>query len=396
MAYGNGYTYRREVVLTGSLIAGDASDFPVLVEATLDAAKVTSSSGYDIRFETTGGTHLDHQVEAYTSGALVAWVRLPTLTASTDQTIYLYYGNSSVTTGSEQNPAGVWTVFAGVWFLSEAATGTSVYKDSTANANHMSSVGSQLTAGVSGQITKALSRNGTTTEVSRAITDGNTAIAAGPLTVMAWGKSNSDAQNGNAQLVWEETGGRFRYYSTGSTGRQWRVYKTTGTLASLAGTTADQSWHHLALRVSTSGSVIYQDATQVNTNATVNSYLGTTGKIAVLSSGTANQGMNGAVSHLMVAAADLGAAWISTAYANQSAPSSFAVVGSETVGSSGFTGAASMAGDGTLTASGVATLPPGVPTLTSPEVGATVTGAVTLAWAPDGLQTAFVIRRRRL
>lgn len=390
MAYSNGYSYKRTVTLTGTQIAASVTNFPVLVKATLDASHVTTSSGYDIRFEDGSGTHLDHDVESYnpSTGALIAWVRIPALTASTDLTIDLYYGNAAVTTGTEQNAAGCWTAFAGVWFLSEAATGTSVYKDRTTAANHMSSVGSQLTAGVSGQISNALSRNGSTVEVSRAITDGNTTLAAGPLTVMCWGKSNADAQNGNAQLLWEETGGRFRYYSTGSTGRQWRVYKTSGTLASLTGTTADQSWHHLALRVGSSGALIYQDASQVTTNA-VNSYIGTAGKVAVLSSSTANQGMNGAISHLMIAAADLGAGWVSTAYANQSAPGSFLTLGSEESGSTGpetHTGAG-----GPLTASVALGAGVGHRGFT---VGASVSGGdVTLTWTDQGTSDGYLIER---
>lgn len=352
MSYANGYTYRREVALDGSLIAGDATDFPVLVKATLDAAKVTSTSGYDIRFETAGGTQLDHQVESYSAGVLVAWVRLPSLTAATDLTIDLYYGNASITDGSEANPPGVWTKFAGVWFLSEATTGTSVYKDSTANANHMSSVGSQLTAGVAGKITKALSRNGTTTEVSRAITDAATSLPSGGLTVMAWTKTNSDSQNGNAQIVWEESGGRFRFFTTGSTSWGWRVYKTSGTLASLGGDTEDQSWHHITARIGTSGAFGYMDGTQTATGSTVNSYIGTDDKVAVLSSGTASQGANAAVSHLMIATSDLGAAWISTVYANQDDPATFAVVGAEETGSSEPTGTATLSGSGSLTATG--------------------------------------------
>jgi hypothetical protein len=340
MSFSNGYSYRRLVTISGASVAASVSDFPVLVKATVTAAHVTNASGYDIRFETTGGTQLDHQIEDYSSGSITAWVRMPSLTAGTDQSIYLYYGNSSVTADTESNPHGVWTAFTGVWFLSESTGGASAFKDSTSNANHMSSVGAHLTPGVTGQITKALSRDSTTTDLSRAITDAATNLAAGSITVMAWVKTNDDAQNGNAQFIWEESSGRFRFFTTGSTAWQWRVYKTSGTLASLSGYTEDQTWQHIAARVgvSGSGSFGYLNGSQVSTSATVDSYIGTNDKIAVLSSGTAVQGANGAISHLMIAASDLGSGWVQTAYNNQSAPTSFASVGTEDAGSSGSSG----------------------------------------------------------
>jgi hypothetical protein len=341
--FSNGYAYKREITLDGAQIAGALADFPVLVKATLDPAKA-HAAGYDIRFETPAGDKLDHQVESYSAGALTAWVRLPSLAAATSTTFDLFYGNAAVTTDSEANPAGVWSSFAGVWLLNEQTGGAAAFKDSTGNAHHMSSVGSQLTPGVPGKISYALSRNDVQTEVSRAITDAAVNLPAGPLTVMAWTKSNADAQSGNSQAIWEESGGRFRYYSTGSTGRQWRVYKTSGTLASLPGASADGSWKHVAVTVGTAGSIGFESGAPFNSNASVTSYVGTSNKVAVLGSSTVTQGMNGAISHLMIATADLGSDWVATAYANQNNPTTFATVGSEEAGGSDETAAGAAAG----------------------------------------------------
>jgi hypothetical protein len=85
---------------------------------------------------------LDHEIEAYvpTTGQLVAWVRVPSITNGT--VIYMYYGNGcSVST---QNASGVWDAnYRGVWHLSQNPAGTAPQmRDSTANAYNGTAVGS--------------------------------------------------------------------------------------------------------------------------------------------------------------------------------------------------------------------------------------------------------------
>ena len=104
---------------------------------TASGGKVTDLGGDDIIFKgldaTTCGAAppctLDHEIERYvnTTGELVAWVRIPavnTTGAGSDTVIYMYYGNSTVTSPTE-NPTGVWDAnYVGVWHLEEALAGT--------------------------------------------------------------------------------------------------------------------------------------------------------------------------------------------------------------------------------------------------------------------------------
>jgi len=112
----------------------DLTDFAVLISiasddelrTTANLGHVEHADGYDIIFRASDGiTQLDHEVEKYvpSTGELVAWVRIPTLSGSSDTTIYLYYGDSSVSSPTE-NPSGVWdNNYKGVWHLRET-TGT--------------------------------------------------------------------------------------------------------------------------------------------------------------------------------------------------------------------------------------------------------------------------------
>jgi len=93
--------------------------------------KVTNTNGYDIIFTNTADTALNHEMAYYdyTTGTLYAFVKV-TATHAADFQIYMYYGNSSITT-SQENITGVWSDrYVGVWHLEESAA---PYLDSTSN-----------------------------------------------------------------------------------------------------------------------------------------------------------------------------------------------------------------------------------------------------------------------
>ena len=118
---------------------------------------------------TCGGTGtypctLDYEVESYngTTGLLIAWVRIPslnTISASSNTTIRLYYGDSSITS-SLQNPTGVWdSNYKAVWHLSDNAASAAV-NDSTSNNNDGTAAANTSTKTAGGQINTALTFNG--------------------------------------------------------------------------------------------------------------------------------------------------------------------------------------------------------------------------------------------
>jgi biopolymer transport protein ExbB len=65
---------------------------------------VAQTDGGDIMFTAGDGvTKLDHEIEKYdpTTGELVAWVEVRSLSGSTNTDIYIYYGNTSRGTRQE-------------------------------------------------------------------------------------------------------------------------------------------------------------------------------------------------------------------------------------------------------------------------------------------------------
>jgi Domain of unknown function (DUF2341) len=114
-----GWTYRRAITIDHTKVAADQTDFPVLISLTSDAGLTAHAqpSGNDILF-TLGDqkTKVPHRIESYTSttGALVAWVKVPTLSSTTNTVLYMYYGDP--TASVQQDASGSWSYrFKGTW-----------------------------------------------------------------------------------------------------------------------------------------------------------------------------------------------------------------------------------------------------------------------------------------
>ncbi|MDR4989229.1 MAG: DUF2341 domain-containing protein, partial [Bacteroidales bacterium] len=88
----------------------DLVNFPVLFSVTdpdfrhsSNGGQIMNFNGYDIIFTTDDDTVLDHDLEFYdpVNGTIIAWVRIPSLSASENTPFKLYYSNSVIT----QNPS---------------------------------------------------------------------------------------------------------------------------------------------------------------------------------------------------------------------------------------------------------------------------------------------------
>ena len=136
-----GWGYRQQITIDHTKVYANLTDFPVLINTTNANWKSTGNGGYvgqadggDFLFTAADGvTKLNYQIEKYdpTTGQLVAWVRVPSLSTVTDTTIDLYYGNAAAV--DQWNPQGVWDAnYKGVWHQDEASGN---FADSTSNGN---------------------------------------------------------------------------------------------------------------------------------------------------------------------------------------------------------------------------------------------------------------------
>ncbi|HIO68690.1 MAG TPA: DUF2341 domain-containing protein, partial [Flavobacteriales bacterium] len=93
--------------------SGDAlKGLPVLVQLTNDpqlSSANVGSNGEGIRFTSDGTTLIDFEIEEYDSNtnSLIAWVEIPTLSASADTYFYIHYGNDG-SVYTIDSSGGVW------------------------------------------------------------------------------------------------------------------------------------------------------------------------------------------------------------------------------------------------------------------------------------------------
>lgn len=150
------YCYRKAITINASQVSGTGShaDFPVMISLSNDndirsranAGLVESSMGNDIRFaDITGVNLLDFEIEEYDAmnGNLVAWVRIPSLSATTNTVIYLYFGNPVAT--AYPNPENTWNAnYLGVWHTNADID------DATSNGNDGVDFGPTTATGIAG------------------------------------------------------------------------------------------------------------------------------------------------------------------------------------------------------------------------------------------------------
>lgn len=131
-----GWDFRRSLEIDATQVDQDLTDFPLMVRLTpgiIDFNAVLPS-GHDIRFTANDGVTLfSYELEEYDplQAKAVYWVRIPTVSATTNIPFFVYWGNNQAVDAS--NPAGTWDEnYMAVWHL--AATNGETQPDSTSNA----------------------------------------------------------------------------------------------------------------------------------------------------------------------------------------------------------------------------------------------------------------------
>jgi len=181
------YDYERNITIDHTKVAGgeDLYNFPALISLTGQNFLKTSPTGhiknpygYDIVFTDVNYNKLDHQIEYYsdTNGDLIAWVRIPVISSSTNTIIKILYGNYYKTT--DPSVTSVWdSHYKGVWHLDNS------------NLNDFTSYNKSATPSNSpsyspGQINNSLELNGSN-QYATVLNAPNTNFA-GNITVSAW------------------------------------------------------------------------------------------------------------------------------------------------------------------------------------------------------------------
>ncbi|MFX1483474.1 MAG: LamG-like jellyroll fold domain-containing protein, partial [Promethearchaeota archaeon] len=173
------FNSQKDIIIDHTKVASDLTDFPVLIDITdSDLRDHVLSNGNDIAF-TIGGTTVEHDVELYdqTTGHLVCWIKVPSLSSTTDTVIKMLYGSLDAPPSLSSR---VWDEYETVQHLANDPSGT-VY-DSTSNNHDGTSYGDMT----SGDLVPAIAGNGINFDFDSVTTENSDMINIGQIFTDDW------------------------------------------------------------------------------------------------------------------------------------------------------------------------------------------------------------------
>ncbi|MFX1428967.1 MAG: DUF2341 domain-containing protein [Promethearchaeota archaeon] len=337
------FMYYKIITIDYNKVAGTSShtNFPVLISLIDENLRFhAQSDGDDIAFSM-GGDWLDHEIELFdqsysaTQAKLVAWVKIPSLSITTNTIITMYYGNSTMS--SRQNPTGVWSSnYVGVWHLSESSGGA---QDSTSYATD-GIISGGVTQGSTGQIDGTYFFNGIDSKVDMGDpSDGHLDFGTGGFTVETWiyrdGTMASDQYGGifkgNGDVD-DQAGWLFRFKGSdtvrfsGGDGLAsvFNIYKTSSIVS--------DTWIHYVgvLDRSSGNAYIYKNGQLDATDTSITSGNINSDRTLKLSEDwSSSYHFKGLFDEIRILNVPKSSGWILTEYNNQYDPNSFYSIGGE-------------------------------------------------------------------
>jgi hypothetical protein len=214
-----GWNYRKKIAIQTDNVDTNLADFPLYIKILNDAniGDNAQDDGKDIRFTTNDGTtELSYERESWMGGegtdvTADFWVKVPTISNSSDTDIYIYYGKSGGPDGEDTE--NVWDDnYKVVYHLAETGS-VNWWTDSTSNKNDGRN---NSTTAVAGKVSEAGSFND-----SYITSKDNIGISGNvPFTIEAWiypEDNPSDNNYGKCIVGWgskQQNQGNFFYYNS--------------------------------------------------------------------------------------------------------------------------------------------------------------------------------------
>lgn len=334
------WTDRKQIVVDETKIPGSTAltDFPLLVSVTDNAlktvangGKVGKSDGTDILFTIDNSTKLSHEIEKYdgVAGTLVTWVKVPSLSATANTTIYTYFGNSSAS--DQQDITGTWgSNYKGVWHLH------SDLLDATSNNNDGTNVNS--TNGT-GKMADGQSFDGVDDKVS--VANSASLKPTSGLTLSGWIKRNG-AQVSWAKPVWfgQNLSGPwgpygFEFNDASDTQLNFHIASSSTSYDISSSTSlSDATWYYITGTYDGSNVRYYINGSSQGSTAatfTIGNY-DTTYGLGIGDNAHSDSPFKGTIDELRVVDTVRSGDWITAEYNNQNSPSTFYSFGNVSTG----------------------------------------------------------------
>ncbi|TFG15705.1 MAG: DUF2341 domain-containing protein [Promethearchaeota archaeon] len=331
----NNFSHYKIITIDHTKVNGSENliDFPVLISIIdSDLYAHAQQDGDDIAFSN-GSIWLDHEIELYnptyssTEAQLIAWVRIPYLSPSSDTNIYMYYGNSTMET--QENPEGVWdSNYMMVQHLHETSE---THYDSTSNNNDGTPDGN-LDQDITGKIDGADDFDGTDANIE--VGDSSSLNITDAITIQAWIK---DDLGGKRRIL---TKGAEMYVLRTNWNGQLHGYLSEGgelfDAKSENNLITTDNYHFVALTWDGLSSDTYlklfyngSEISSYSEQESTSSPLDTSDASLFIGSHENDEWWDGEIDEVRISNIARSADWIATEYNNQHDPSSFYKIGNQ-------------------------------------------------------------------
>ena len=328
--YDTDWRYRKLITIDADKVAGDLTDFPVLISLTdSDLADYAQNFGEDIFFTTSEGTKLSHEIESFNgyTGELYAWVKIPSLSSTTDTKIYMYFGNSDCS--SQEDVTGTWSNgYVAVYHMNDATTSTIL--DSTSNDNDGTKKGANEPIEATAKIYKGQDFDGTDdyvdcgNDTSLDITD--------EITMDVWVKMRG-TQSTWAGIVskGQNTGSYCLFVNKDTTKIAFRLNGTSAT--DLYSGDLGTDWNHVIATYNKNSGIynqkLYINGVEIRHRTDTLTISISDLDLLIGNTEVGTRYFNGTIDEVRISNVARSAEWIETEYNNMNDPSSFYSVGSE-------------------------------------------------------------------
>jgi hypothetical protein len=360
------FGYYRTVTVDHTKVANTVTEnytnFTIVATTTLatlatvaNSGHVQNSNGFDVGFYSnadcsTGKLKWEQERYVATTGEVIYWIRMENsvrLSTTTDTTIYMCYGDSSISTDQTDKNNSWNTAYTGVWHLPD---GTSLTANDSTVSGHNGTVGGSV---VASSTSKASQIDG-----SAWYTTSTDNISMGNVTDYNFDKGNtfslstwvnfSTVTGLNTCLMCKiNSGGAFNGYSIDLNASQLRfVIENTNVTNAInvhGGTTlVKNKWYHIVATYdgssNASGAKLYLNGvaeTMTTTSNTLSTAITNTFNFELGNRDGNSQPLKGTMDESRVNNTTLTADWIKTMYNAESSNATFLTIGSENTISSG-------------------------------------------------------------
>lgn len=330
--FNTNYLYKKQLIIEHSKVSGgsDISNFPVLISLTdanlatvAHSGYVQNANGYDIIFtDSAEAVQLYHEIESYTAsnGTLVFWVNVPVVSASQDTVVYVYFGNSAIST-FQSTASSVWDGnYKAVYHLGGSSPSVA---DSTSNANNGTNYGATA---ITGEIDGGAHFDGSSQYVS---TNGAYLDGLSAMTAEFWVNLDSLPTNYFRLLGTNVQSGLngFDIYFNNSSQLGGIFGDGTAIKYAAFATVTSGSWIHYVWVYNGSTVSVYKNGVFVASTSWAGP-LGSSVSALTLGKSGSSTYMPGILDEVRISQSARSAGWVTTSYNNQNNPSAFFSIGS--------------------------------------------------------------------